>query len=277
MEKLPADIFNIVYPIVSIGIAGNGVLVIQRKSQLKGHRLYGDGRKDREIVKFTPKSMSRLVATINATDVQFNTFLTLTYPGVFPYDGRVIKEDLNAFLNVFRRKLKTEYLWFLEFQERGAPHFHVMTEFDAITPRMRVIVAEAWVGRIARGAWFTEACYHQAGVCPTEDEYWSAQRSHLSKAYNFIMRWETWELIKSEDGAKRYVTQYAVKEYQKKPPAGFEGVGRFWGSSRGVKMPDLAIKDITEAQLRTFLQAQEHPTADWEILPKYLFNVKHVG
>jgi hypothetical protein len=55
------------------------------------------------------------------------TFMTLTYPDEFPTSPVVYKANLKE----FHRKFEIEYpdiqgVWRLEFQKRGAPHFHIM-------------------------------------------------------------------------------------------------------------------------------------------------------
>jgi hypothetical protein len=276
MSDFSPDVFNAVNPVVGVFIYSNGVMEIRRKSKLQGKMEYDkNGRKERDIVRFTPKSMARLVATINATDTDFRTMITLTYPGLFPKNGKHIKADLNRFLNIFRRQYPSEYLWFLEFQKRGAPHFHLLTEHDAITPRMRVAVSEAWVSGIARGDWYRISVAKEA-LKNTRVCEWDLFRKHLVNAYSFAMRKKTWEMLRSVDGAKRYVTKYAVKEYQKDPPEGFKGVGRFWGCSKNTKLRDGVYVDAEEQELRSFLEEQAHATANWEVLPKYLFSVKNI-
>ena len=274
-KTLDPEIFNLVNPIVAVRAVGGGVLVVQRKSKLKTQPALRYGRKEKKMTRFTAKSMSALIATINSTDVEFHSFLTLTYPGLFPLDGRAVKKDLNRFLNLFRRVYKSEYVWFLEFQERGAPHLHAMLEYDTITPRMRIRITENWVSGIARAEWFERQCQTPMGKPDDESMQYDFMRLHLSRAYKFTMRPQTVELIRKKDGAKRYVTAYAAKEYQKTPPEKFEGVGRFWGCSKGVQIPKVVGQPRTEQRLRLVLKAQEHATADWEILPKYLFAVSY--
>ena len=70
------------------------------------------------------------------TAVIFKTMITLTYPAVWPGNGRLVKKQLRAFLkfavhNLFPRPEDAEriaYLWFLEFQARGAPHIHLLLD-----------------------------------------------------------------------------------------------------------------------------------------------------
>jgi len=91
---------------------------------------------------FSAKSRHRLlklIATINFEGHKA-IFVTLTYPAEFP-DPMTAKAHCRAFLKRINRMypdVKPAVLWRLEFQERGAPHFHLMffdlpfTEKDTI-------------------------------------------------------------------------------------------------------------------------------------------------
>ncbi len=267
-----SDIFNLVNPIVGIEIYSGGVIKVKRESKIKGRFNYDKGRKDRPIVKFSPRSMARLVATANATKIEFKSMITLTYPNLYPKDGRIVKAAMNNLLTTFRDRHWGSYLWFLEFQARGAPHFHILSEINAITPRMRVCLAEVWVGRWSKENWFyDEAEFRAVG----KDECrWEMMARTLSKAYYFILRRETWELLRSKDAGRRYTTKYATKEYQKEVPDGFEGIGRFWGCSKNVMLGEGIYREMDETRLRVYLEGSGHATAEWEVLPKFLFNVR---
>jgi hypothetical protein len=63
---------------------------------------------------------------IARTDAQRAIFLTLTYPESYP-DPKQAKNDLRAFMERIRRRWpESSGIWRLEFQKRGAPHFHVV-------------------------------------------------------------------------------------------------------------------------------------------------------
>ncbi|MEN6535739.1 MAG: hypothetical protein ABFD89_18895 [Bryobacteraceae bacterium] len=127
--------------------------------------------------------------------------LTLTYPCGFPSDGRTVKRHLRSFVERCRRMLgaaaPTESLfWFLEFQARGAPHFHLFTTFSIDK------------GVVAR--WWYE-------IVGSDDE------RHL-RAGTRIER-----LRSGKDGVVAYANKYAAKSEQKEVPPEYTSVGRFWG------------------------------------------------
>jgi len=78
------------------------------------------------VTSFSPMSrlrMLRKVARLAPTRV---VFVTLTYPARYP-SPRTAKRHLRAFLERIRRRYpQSSAMWRLEYQERGAPHFHLM-------------------------------------------------------------------------------------------------------------------------------------------------------
>jgi len=80
-----------------------------------------------EVVGFSKKSRKRLLELFaSLKPVKKTTFITLTYPQEFP-DARKSKCHLRAFLERLRRNSNTASgVWRLEFQKRGAPHFHLI-------------------------------------------------------------------------------------------------------------------------------------------------------
>jgi hypothetical protein len=86
-------------------------------------------------------------------------------------------------------------------------------------------------------------------------------------------------MIRDKDGAKRYVAKYAGKPHQKEVPEWYWDVGRFWGNSRGVKenreKPQIYMAD--EDTIREMLHEQGKGTAQWDVLPKYLWGFDPKG
>jgi hypothetical protein len=126
---------------------------------------------------------------------------TLTYPGEFPMDGRTVKRHLDCFVKrAFRYWVDgsepKSCFWFLEFQQRGAPHFHLFINFHIPVE----LVAQWW--------------YEIVG---SEDE------RHLLAGTRI-------EALRSgRYGTVSYATKYAAKIEQKLVPPNFVNVGRFWG------------------------------------------------
>lgn len=85
------------------------------------------------ISEFSRQSRKRLLdkfARLNPVSVRgsrsVGLFLTLTYPGEYPSPIEA-KRDLDVFLKRVRRRFPgASGVWRLEFQKRGAPHFHII-------------------------------------------------------------------------------------------------------------------------------------------------------
>ena len=152
-----------------------------------------------KIIKFSFRSAKRLRHVVRNSEDTWKTFITLTYPLNFPCNGKETKAHLNAFLQYLRRK-GIKYVWVLEFQLRGAPHYHIIAS-DCI-PKEEL--SERWYKIVGSG-----------------DE------KHLRAGTGI-------DYIKSNSQLYGYLSNYVKKLEQKTPPEGFENVGRFWGTSRNL-------------------------------------------
>lgn len=84
---------------------------------------------------FSDASRRRLIRLTSMWNFegQYMHFVTLTYPGVWAADWRVWKNDLRVFKQWLTRSLPSLVggVWRVEFQKRGAPHFHLLVATDA--------------------------------------------------------------------------------------------------------------------------------------------------
>ena len=148
------------------------------------------------IVEFNAGMAHRLGDCIDNFRSDFRVFVTLTYPDAWPKDGRAVKGHWRAFIERLRRTGwfdKESLIWFLEFQERGAPHFHFL--------------ATGWIQK----DWVARS--------------WSEVTMGNIKSCSRV------EALRNPDAAGAYAKKYAAKAEQKKVPAGYKDVGRFWGYS----------------------------------------------
>lgn len=251
------DLLKMIAPITQITAYGNGCFVTHRKMIAP---LQGKLPTRSNIKMLSRRSLIRLIFLMQCTPVKFRSMLTLTYPYYFPRDGEVVKSDLAAVTQKIRR-LEYEYLWFLEFQKRGAPHVHILLTPDSISPHLRVDFGLYWTQRIATSKWFLT-------VCPV-DSY----DTEVLKMAKFNVNPKIIELIKHPEGARNYVSKYASKERQKKVPPEYENVGRFWGCSRSV-MPGGTTLDVTEEELEDWLKEKGHPAGRYDLIPKYLWGLQ---
>jgi hypothetical protein len=165
-----------------------------------------------KIDSFSQSSKRRLKLTaVDASPILISQFC-LTYHEKRP-SGRETKHHVNMWLKRLNRAFpEICYLWILEFQERGVPHFHIFLSYPRDTPGLQEMMAEAW-HEIADSDSEEHLCFH---LHPK----------------NFI----AWEM-----GMGGYVCKYLDKEHQKRIPEGFEGVGRFWGCSRGLRRVERVV------------------------------------
>lgn len=187
-------------------------------------------------MEFTEDSRRRLAFVASNTEVDFTAMITLTYPAEFPNNGRLVKEQFKRFLDwLTKTKLPgTSYLWFIEFQRRGAPHYHILlTE--------RVGNAQSW----RTFQWDVSKKWNslvQGGI----DHLRAGSRT---------------ERLRSPEGGRRYVVKYAQKTKQKVVPAAYENVGRFYGYSKDVAPKPIAEVALNWEQLKRLL-------GDWNYLPE---------
>lgn len=247
------DTFNSVFPIVSIRRYQRGILV-KRKSLLQSQMIRGDRSK---IVRLSPSSLSRLAFIAMNTTTEFSSLITLTYGLQYPMSGKEIKRHLNRMLQALTRKFgKFEYLWFLEFQARGAPHFHILTTMSNVSQKRREIMAELW----ARVQELEDWQYSRLSDGKLFHVKQSVLRVHSHKT--------AWDLARKENGLKRYAVKYAMKTEQKEVPTEYGDVGRFWGCSRKVIPKEIGQCDVCEEDLREFLGRKGLKVAHTAILPK---------
>jgi hypothetical protein len=135
--------------------------------------------------------------------------VTLTYPSVFPKDGKVVKAHLERFYARWKRYYGApKGMWKLEFQQRGAPHFHCFVGLPEAEDELRAWLLEAWYGCVESG-----------------DE------RHLFNGVDIsVWRWGTLGQNRSKVGM--YFARHGAKgwrSYQNELPPGYTSPGRWWG------------------------------------------------
>ena len=156
------------------------------------------------IREFSHASAARMRRYLRKCVAEYTTLCTLTYPGIYPTDGRVAKNHLRVFLQRWKRYCKSEdfsAFWFLEFQNRGAPHFHIF-------------------------------CTHQTDKNWIADAWFAAVGSNDEKHRCAGTRIEA--IRSGRRGTCAYASKYAAKFEQKNVPDSYKDCGRFWGI-HGVK------------------------------------------
>jgi len=245
-----------IYPITKAISYGNGNYEFIRTAKTKSPAIKPERG---YIVSMSKKSLIRLMFTMQCTDVDFGSMLTLTYPAIYPLDGEIVKKDVNTVCQKMRRN-DWSYVWFLEFQKRGAPHVHFLISPNCVTPRMRAEFGIYWTERIAMSEWYVKKC--------PEDKY----LKEVVKMLKFNCHEDTFQVMRELEGGKKYATKYAAKEKQKTVPKNYLNVGRFWGMSNDVK-PEGVPFDVTEEEVEEWLTDNNHPATAYELVPRYIWGI----
>ena len=201
-----------------------------RESLSTQKRSYCDSAKKKEIKDYSWKSRSNLhcrLLMVNWDEIKSECIRigTLTYPKHYPKDGITIKRHLR---NILKRMIRfgekyggIAVVWKLEFQERGAPHFHllIVSQIPVALYTFRNWISTQWASVVNE---------------------WTVLESDLSredKSEQYrknIKAGTSLEEVKSKRGSLTYFSYYIGKgrknkEAQLKVPEGFEKIGRWWG------------------------------------------------
>lgn len=182
--------------------------------------------------------------------------MTLTYGRDYPTSGRLVAKHRNAFLTWLRRKFQVlSYVWFLEFQRRGAPHLHLLLSLPSPGRKLEDETGTRWCKIVAK------------------DYPGTYEKMLKVHCFSGDQKDRMWSDIRERDGANRYMRKYAGKQSQKRKPEAYLDVGRFWGNSRDVKKPveEMLKCKMSGDDLRALLCAYgRKDIAKWEVLPKFI-------
>jgi hypothetical protein len=224
----------------------------------------GGGGKRKDIYQLSDKSVRNLKFYLRNVMHLMDSISSVTYPDDFPRDGTIIKKHIDILGKRLARK-GIKFVWVMEFQKRGAGHFHIFTT----QPLDRQWLAQAWYEIVGSG----DPNHLKAGTSvqyivedddprlePDRARYKAEKAKGNSNAKrNFISRSE----------AISYMVAYYKKESQKKVPFGFHMPGRFWSTSRGLlqcskKVVKEDIKELKRA-FRTVRKWYKAKLRGWNI------------
>lgn len=205
-------------PVDTVSLLVDHLDVRVRRKMIHTKTKVGGGMRG-EIKILSNASRSRLIWTARNTP-GLHSILTLTYPhedyaitangGNFMADGRTIKEHLRK----FRQQLTYRGLvgfWFLEFQKRGAPHFHFFL-VGTLKPQDVDKLRDNWARIVG------SSCPH-----------------HPTRGLDY-------QELRKPEAAGAYAAKYSSKDEQKVVPEHFRGVGRFWGFFGKLERRETTIK-----------------------------------
>lgn len=191
-----------------------------------------------EITEFSRKSRQRLridLAKVDQRKAGRPIFATLTYPADFPYLPEIYKGHLATFSRRFARAfVNGAFHWKLEFQERGAPHFHpIFWNLQAV----EISEFRRWLAQ----NWFE--------VVDSGDE------KHLRAGTSA-------EWLRSQFGILRYVSGYQCQTDQTLPG---QKVGRYWGI--------VARCNVPYAKAETVALTDKESLLVWRIARRFMKSV----
>jgi hypothetical protein len=166
---------------------------------------HSGGGKRGAVTALSRQAMSRMKLHFRNAPVEAHkAILTLTYPKQHTTDGKEVKRHLDLMKRWLKRNGVKAGSWFLEFQARGAPHFHC---YLSGYPSGGVkAVSQAWFNIVGSG-----------------DE------KHLAWHEGRLSGRPCLEWFRVPHAASAYATKYATKQEQKDVPEEYQSVGRFWG------------------------------------------------
>lgn len=179
-----------------------------------------------KVTRFSSQSRKRMLELLASIRLPFLNafFMTLTYPSEYSRDPKVWKRDLDTFLKRLRRRCPgVRGIWRMEFQLRGAPHYHLLVWGVDLHP----LLFRQWV----KATWFV--------VVGSGDERHYRAGTQCDR-------------VGSRRGATYYVSKYAAKasELPVDPETGeLLEVGRWWGKFGELPTaPALMVEiDLTQA------------------------------
>ena len=180
------------------------------------------GGKRGKVKGFSRQSRRRLMMMIAQVrqDAELPEFVTLTYPDTFPTVERA-KRDIKVFFQRLERQFpECGYIWKLEPQQRGAPHFHLL-------------VWGCKEGELFR--WVIENWYKIAG--DGDINHWKFHAGVLEGTKPCVQK------VKSFKGVWSYASKYIGKTFDV-AEWGNQWTGRFWGVCNRENIPFGSIESI---------------------------------
>lgn len=196
------------------------------------------GGKRGGIEGFSDDARRRLMYTVASVrnDAPLPLFITLTYPEKFP-DPKASKRHLKMFLQRLNRWIpKHGTIWKLEPQQRGAPHYHLLT-WGCDLHWMREIVPAFW-SDIASGGDPLHLAWHQGEL--------GNGNVHCVQQ------------VRSRRGVLAYASKYLGKTFN---VAGWDEkwTGRFWGVANRDAVPfgELVQQEVTSKKAVEVMRYQK--------------------
>jgi hypothetical protein len=179
------------------------------------------------IKEFSKRSRFRLFTILaklrNLSQVR-PMFVTLTYHWGFCDSYKKYKTDLHTFLTALRRYNENiQYIWRLEFQQRGAPHYHFILFSDTIQSHADMLKLEVFISSTWHSIADPTSIAHEKYGC-------SVKRIH------------------DYSGACRYLSKYVAKVH----PGVISPIGtKHWGCSHNLPFEIKEMYEISDSKVHS--------------------------
>ena len=197
----------------------------------------GSGRKG--IAKFSMKSRKRFYEFLQSIywdkyDQNRIFEITLTYHVKFPLDGKEVKKHIHSLRkNIMDKYPDTILIWKLEFQRRGAPHFHLIM----IAPCDIELGDYQYWNEDNQITYYDRETktHHETGIAGFRayiQTRWNTITAESIEHFNSSIEVDH---VRNPKGMPLYLAKYIAKEqkahseYQHIVPEQYKDVGRFWG------------------------------------------------
>lgn len=198
----------------------------------------GQRGKVKGFSKQSRRRLMQLIACVRKT-AELPCFVTLTYPDRFPSVERA-KRDLKVFLQRLDRKFdQVGYIWKLEPQQRGAPHFHLLV----------------WgVTAVDLFSWTARTWFEIAG--DGDPNHFKFHAGMLKESKPCVQK------VRSFRGVWSYASKYLGKTFEV-AEWGSTWTGRFWGVGKRENIPfgekrQLEVAYYEAVQLQRFQRRYAH-------------------
>lgn len=192
---------------------------------------------------FSCKSRSRMLALVSSLNAQIlPIFVTLTYDDEWDNDPLAWKTDLDTFGKwLLRAYPEGSFIWKLEPQKRGAPHFHLLVYGIPFLPWQAVAVR--WVEIVNQCRLPKNFPVEKGKLGAAAFRRWIVNNVENYDVMNHLFAGVRVESIRSRNGVMCYCSKnYMGKECEL--PAGWEKVGRFWGVIGRKNLPRSKVEQI---------------------------------
>lgn len=231
------------------------VALYPRAVQVQAHGLKASPKGDAprgEVRRFSEASRRRMQRMLAMTSATPRYLLTLTYPDAWP-SARQAKAHLKTFCQRLERVAEAAgrrlaVVWRLEFQQRGAPHFHLLIFAPDGLPAPALVRAAKWgkegsaedfaAGR-RQADWLQGAALNEwralllwgSVTWHAIVKGWFRKAALLSNSLDAHLKVGTdLKAIRNARMAVAYVSKYVAKADASDVPEGLtEAPGRFWG------------------------------------------------